>query len=105
MCHGCFPLVTPREPFTYTLHDCCLINPLYISVKATKKLKSCACCIPGEESDEEDEDSDTEGGESSKPKKGMDLSVPGAFATNTGGRSKYVDGKSQFAFDPTMFNK
>mmetsp|Transcript_11881 Transcript_11881/g.21957 ORF Transcript_11881/g.21957 Transcript_11881/m.21957 type:complete len:581 (-) Transcript_11881:52-1794(-) len=75
------------------------------SLKATKKLKSCACCIPGEESDEEDEDSDTEGGESSKPKKGMDLSVPGAFATNTGGRSKYVDGKSQFAFDPTMFNK
>ncbi len=74
------------------------------TVKAAKKLKSCLCCIPGEGDEEEDEDEDgeDEDGERSKPKDGMDLSMPGAFAT---GRSKYVDGKTQFAFDPTMFSK
>lgn len=67
-------------------------------------MKSCLCCLPGE-GDEEEEDEDSSGnedGDSSKPK---DLSVPGAFATNTVGRPKYVDGKAGFAFDPTMFNK
>jgi len=79
------------------------------SLKAAKKLKSCLCCIPGEgdeeEEDEDDEDGGNEEGDSSKLKKGVDLSVPGAFATNTTSRPKYVDGKAGFAFDPTMFNK
>ncbi|KAL7540397.1 hypothetical protein ACHAXR_010083 [Thalassiosira sp. AJA248-18] len=78
------------------------------SLKAAKKLKSCLCCLPGEgdeEEEDEDEDGGDEDGESSKPKDGMDLSVPGAFATNMNNRSKYVDGKAKFAFDPTMFNK
>lgn len=78
-----------------------------LAVKAAKKLKSCLCCLPGEgdeEEEDEDEDGEKEDGGGSKPKGGVDLSVPGAFATNTG-RAKYVDGKTQFAFDPTMFNK
>lgn len=75
------------------------------SLKAAKKLKSCLCCLPGEGDEEEESDSDDDG-QSSKPKDGVDLSMPGAFATNnTTGRSKYVDGKAQFAFDPTMFSK
>ncbi|KAL7533315.1 hypothetical protein ACHAWF_004451 [Thalassiosira exigua] len=82
------------------------------SLKAAKKLKSCLCCMPGEgeEEDEEDEEENEQGGgndegESNKLKSKLDLSVPGAFATAFGGRSTYVDGKAQFAFDPTVFNK
>jgi hypothetical protein len=69
-----------------------------VTVKAAKKLKSCLCCIPGE-GDEDDEDDD---GEPSKPKDGID-SLVGVPPSNTG-RSKYVDGKSGFAFDPTLFS-
>lgn len=82
------------------------------SLKAAKKLKSCLCCIPGEGDEEDEDSSDNEDGgneDGDKPtskKRGIDLSVPGAFATNNGGgRAKYVDGKTQFAFDPTMFSK
>lgn len=79
------------------------------SLKAAKKLKSCLCCLPGEgdEEEEDDEDGENADGEFSvKPMGGkLDLSIPGAFASNNTGRSKYVDGKAQFAFDPTMFNK
>lgn len=82
----------------------CLSFLSYYTVKAAKKLKSCLCCIPGEgdEEDEEDEDANegNNGEGSSKPK--IDLSVPGAFATNT---NRYVDGKAGFAFDPTKFSK
>ena len=82
------------------LTDDYLSCPIY-TVKAAKKLKSCLCCIPGEgdEEDEDDEDAN-EGSNGSKPK--IDLSVPGAFATNT---NRYVDGKAGFAFDPTKFSK
>lgn len=65
------------------------------SLKAAKKMISCLCCIPD---GEEDEDGD---GESSKPNFEMDLSEPRPPKTV---RSKYMDGKTQFAFDPTMFN-
>lgn len=75
------------------------------SLKAAKKLKSCLCCIPGEGDEEEDEEEGDEADKSTKPKKETDMSVPGAFATNTATRSKYVDGKAQFAFDPTAFGK
>lgn len=61
------------------------------SLKAAKKLKSCLCCSPEEDEDEENED-----GELSKPKLEMDLLGP---------VSKYIDGKAQFAFDPTKFSK
>ena len=71
-------------------------------------MKSCLCCLPGEgdeeEEDEDEEDAGIEDGKDSNLKDGMDLSIPGAFATNTGGRSKYVDGKAGFAFDPTKFS-
>jgi len=76
------------------------------SLKAAKKLKSCLCCAPGEE-DEEDEDEENEAGgekDGDKGKDEVDMSVPGAFASNTG-RSKYVDGKAAFAFDPAQFSK
>ena len=63
-------------------------------------MKSCLCCIPGEG----DEDDENEDGESSKPIDGMDLAGAGVHPLNTG-RSKYIDGKSQFAFDPTLFSK
>ena len=91
-------------PFSFTHRPLtiAILNPS--TVKAAKKLKSCLCCIPGEgeEDEEDDEDGDNEdGGKSLKPK-GIDLSVPGAFAATS---SRYVDGKAQFAFDPTMFNK
>lgn len=75
------------------------------SLKAAKKLKSCMCCAPGE-GDEEDEDDDEaadENGESSGDKRKLDMAMPRAFASNAGGRSKYVDGKAAFAFDPTKF--
>ncbi|KAL7520991.1 hypothetical protein ACHAWX_005683 [Stephanocyclus meneghinianus] len=67
------------------------------SLKAARKLKSCMCCIPDEGDEEEGEDED-----GSKPKGKIDVSLPGAFATGAG-RSKYVDGKAGFAFDPTKF--
>lgn len=72
------------------------------SLKAAKKLKSCLCCIPGE-GDEEEEDSDSEEGESPKLKKEMGMSALEASAKKT--RPNFIDGKSQFAFDPSMFNK
>ena len=75
------------------------------SLKAAKKLKSCLCCIPGEgeeEGDSDDEEGVNEDGESTRRNAGIDLTVPGAFATN---RPKYVDGKAGFAFDPTAFSK
>eukprot|EP00804_Cyclotella_cryptica_P019961 CCRYP_007850-RA/>CCRYP_007850-RA protein AED:0.29 eAED:0.29 QI:81/1/1/1/1/1/2/3073/573 len=70
------------------------------SLKAARKLKSCMCCVPGEGDEEDEEEEDREGG--SKPKEKIDMSLPGAFATGAG-RSKYVDGKAGFAFDPTKF--
>jgi hypothetical protein len=69
------------------------------TVKAAKKLKSCLCCIPGE-GDEEDDDNDD--GDSLKPMDGVN-SAAGVLSA-TIGKSKYVDGKSQFAFDPTLFS-
>ena len=78
----------------------CLSFLFYYTVKAAKKLKSCLCCIPGE-GDEEDED-DEDANEGSNEEGKIDLSIPGAFATNT---NRYVDGKAGFAFDPTKFCK
>ena len=77
------------------------------SLKAAKKLKSCMCCAPGENEGEDEEENEgaNENEESSKPKDEVDVSVPGELAANAGGRSKYVDGKTTFAFDPTLFNK
>ena len=68
------------------------------SLKAAKKLKSCLCCSHGEENDEDEENNN---GELSKPKLEMDLSVPRCQKAV----SKYIDGKAQFAFDPTKFSK
>jgi hypothetical protein len=83
---------------------------LYL-VKATKKLKSCACCIGGDDDDDDDEDDSADGGknegEGELSKSGMEKDL-GAIGTLGSGnkvtRSKYVDGKNKFAFDPTMFN-
>jgi len=57
-----------------------------------------------EDSDDEDGDKEDGGAKSETPEdRKKSLSEPGAFAMNK--RSKYIDGKTQFAFDPTMFNK
>jgi len=102
--------VAPLQVVSSCPQQFCMIIPtLMWTVKAAKKLKSCLCCLPGEgdEEEEDDEDGENADGEFSvKPMGGkLDLSIPGAFASNNTGRSKYVDGKAQFAFDPTMFNK
>uniref|UniRef100_A0A6V2E689 Transmembrane protein n=2 Tax=Ditylum brightwellii TaxID=49249 RepID=A0A6V2E689_9STRA len=81
------------------------------SLKSARKLTGCACCGP---EDEYDSDDDKIGQETSADKdsgglkmNGIDLSVPGAgFATGLTQRKKpaFVDGKTQFAFDPTKFS-
>ncbi len=73
----------------------------FSTVKAAKKLKGCLCCAPDEGDDEDDENED---GDSLKPKKDGVNSAAGVLSA-TIGRSKYVDGKSRFAFDPTLFGK
>lgn len=62
------------------------------SLKAAKKLQSCACCAP--------EEDDNPG-----PEDDFSATTPGAFAPSRSRKSGYVDGKVSFAFDPTMFSK
>jgi len=74
------------------------------SLKATKKLTSCACCMPGQGDEDEDEDEenydvqikDDNGGEEKEKK----VAKTSSTATPSGG---YVDGKTMFAFDPSKF--
>jgi len=70
------------------------------SLKAAKKLKSCMCCLePGQGDDEDESDDDGEGkGETAE-------NARSETDQSNAGKSKYVDGKAQFAFDPTMFSK
>ncbi|KAL7459606.1 hypothetical protein ACHAWC_011462 [Mediolabrus comicus] len=77
------------------------------SLKAAKKLKSCLCCLPGEgEEEDDDEDDDVEGEANvmESTKSDTDISQP-SNSSKGGSRSKYVDGKAGFAFDPNMFSK
>ena len=60
------------------------------SLKAAKKMTSCACCFPGEE---DEEGSDADDGEVTK----VDTSSFG------NAKNPFVDGKTTFAFDPTAF--
>ena len=70
------------------------------SLKAAKKLKSCMCCLePGQGDDEDESDDDGEG------KCETTENARSETDQSNAGRSKYVDGKAQFAFDPTMFSK
>jgi hypothetical protein len=68
------------------------------SLKAAKKLTSCACCMPGQgDSDEESDDAEAKsspGNGIAIKKKPKTVSKPPA----------YVDGKTMFAFDPTRFS-
>ncbi len=63
------------------------------SLKAAKKLTSCACCMPGQgdEEEEEDEENDSEKINEKKSKSASQAPL-------------YVDGKTTFAFDPTRFS-
>ena len=72
------------------------------SLKAAKKMTSCACCpLPGEGSDdEEDEDEDQGGDEEGKDTKEKDDAKAMFTAAPS---SAYVDGKAMFAFDPSKF--
>jgi len=87
----------------------CLSSPCYynpIAVKATKKLKSCACCIGGDDDEDEDAENEEDGEQrSAKPEDEVDKDDVAAASSSKKVRSKYVDGKNQYAFDPTMFNK
>jgi hypothetical protein len=87
------------------------------SLKAAKKLTSCACCMPGEgdeEDEEEEEDNDDE--EENKADAKEITPNPATVGPNPNeavvSKTKpkpapqgqtYVDGKTMFAFDPTMF--
>lgn len=66
------------------------------SLKAARKLTSCACCMPGEGDEDSDEDEDGE------RETGTKLVAKATFTSAP--NSAYVDGKSMFAFDPTKFN-
>jgi len=71
------------------------------SLKAAKKMTSCACCMPGEggESDDEEED-----GNEVAPSKNDAKSQEVLKTTfNAMPSSSYVDGKVAFAFDPSKF--
>ena len=69
-------------------------------------MKSCACCIGGDDDEDEVADDDKNAdGELSKPGVEKDLASFGTLSNGNKARSKYVDGKNKFAFDPTMFNK
>eukprot|EP00558_Chaetoceros_sp_UNC1202_P001878 CAMPEP_0197259816 /NCGR_PEP_ID=MMETSP1429-20130617/83714_1 /TAXON_ID=49237 /ORGANISM="Chaetoceros sp., Strain UNC1202" /LENGTH=300 /DNA_ID=CAMNT_0042724035 /DNA_START=962 /DNA_END=1864 /DNA_ORIENTATION=- len=76
------------------------------SLKAAKKLTSCACCMPGEgDEDSDDEDAvgsgDENGASASKKQSRKSKSFSTTFTT--GPSSGYVDGKTTFAFDPSKF--
>ena len=75
------------------------------SLKAAKKLKSCLCCLPGEGDEDEEDESDDEVVEAKEgsAEKTKDQTQNKRSAGKPG-RSTYVDGKTQFAFDPTMFS-
>lgn len=73
------------------------------SLKAAKKLKSCLCCLPGEGEEEDDDEDDDVEGEANVME--TDISQPSNSSKGGSSRSKYVDGKAGFAFDPTMFSK
>lgn len=78
----------------------------------------CSCCGPDPyDEEQEDEDKETEASNGGMKVAGVDMSMPGAFATilskeanrtasqTSGTNSRgYVDGKSTFAFDPTKFS-
>ena len=80
------------------------------SLKAAKKLTSCACCmIPGAEDDESD---DEEGGEDNKKNKSDSINDSVQDSVEKSNEkamftapptSNYVDGKAMFAFDPSKF--
>lgn len=69
------------------------------SLKAAKKLTSCACCMPGE-GDEEDED---EEGDGENDKENFETTVDKVKVKPVSRAQVYVDGKTTFAFDPTRF--
>ncbi len=62
------------------------------SLKAAKKMTSCACCMPGEGDEDEDEEEELK-----------DEGAPKQLRTTFTASSTYVDGKVAFAFDPSKF--
>jgi len=71
------------------------------SLKAAKKLTSCACCMPGQGDDEEDEDDDSIG---KLEKKSSIEELSEKMSKSASKAPIYLDGKSTFAFDPTRFS-
>ena len=88
------------------------------SLKAAKKLTSCACCFPGQGEDENEDGDEDEDENIDSSDNAISMSIPGAFTNNESQRSgtrlrsssgfgrkkeTYVDGKTSFAFDPSKF--
>ena len=61
------------------------------------------CCLPGEGDEEEEEDESGDEGEK-KDETTESARSETEQSLSTAGKSKYIDGKAQFAFDPTMFS-
>ncbi len=61
----------------------------------------------GGEDDEDDDADDAKNSDGEPSNTGVekDLASFGTLSSGDKARSKYVDGKNQFAFDPTKFNK
>ena len=73
------------------------------SLKAAKKLTSCACCMPGEgDEDSEDEEEIKEDG-FTEDKSPAAANVIEKKPKPVSKAPVYVDGKTTFAFDPTRF--
>lgn len=71
------------------------------SLKAAKKLTSCACCMPGEGDEEEGKADDKSNGSTADSKTSLaEEKITFIQKTATG----YVDGKTMFAFDPSRFS-
>mmetsp|Transcript_8201 Transcript_8201/g.12343 ORF Transcript_8201/g.12343 Transcript_8201/m.12343 type:complete len:551 (-) Transcript_8201:147-1799(-) len=76
------------------------------SLKAAKKLTSCACCMPGQGDEDEEEDGEGDKEEGTTEEEKSSFSVGEVNKKKRKPVSKgpvYVDGKTTFAFDPTKF--
>jgi hypothetical protein len=82
------------------------------SLKAAKKLTSCACCMPGQGDEESDEEESADEGNGSDTGFGTGIGgddAPKEYSATKGKyekmnvRTNYVDGKAMFAFDPSKF--
>jgi hypothetical protein len=73
------------------------------SLKAAKKLTSCACCMPGQGEEEDEEEDDDEKSVSGSPQRTESSDGKETKSKVISKAPVYVDGKTMFAFDPARF--